>query len=575
MNSPLPTSLSPRRRAEESGGACHYRIHGSAPARWVSGAKGTLLAVAALVIAWQHTFAEMWLRWFPAWTLPDLSLTTRLLEGDSYYTHGPLVLLASLVIAVVIYKVTGVPVERSRGATALGWALLATSLIMHLLSVHARVTFVSGFSLIGVLLGLLLCWGGRPLLRAYLPAVATLVFMVPLPMVWIADLNLALKLRAGWAALWVTNELLRVPAVMDGSYLHLLPEAGGGLKTLVLGNVCGGVRSLISLMWFGSLFVLTSKVKGWWRYSFLVLSIPIALGCNVLRVTALTAVAHHLGLAAVDEAGWFHGFTGVLAFVVAIAMFFVLECVLVRVGRVRGRRRQVGPVTGRARSRPRCTNPAASRLPAVRPSTVVALALAALLSVWWADQTSAQQQGVGTAGAAPAALKLDGRTYRGHDLEVSPAMLAVLETRDCTHRLYRDPQTGQTVELFLVCSPRNRKATHPPEVCLEAAGENIVSKQLHHLDLNGVGPISMCELVAQQGERHRLHLYVYRAGNRYTTDFFAQQFTILWRSLTARDPSSALIRLTVPVSGVELNRARALALDSATRLMPILEERLP
>ena len=107
----------------------------------------------------------------------------------------------------------------------------------------------------------MLLWGGWPLARAYWVPVVLLVFMVPLPMNWIADLNLTLKIQAVRAALWLTTELFGVPAIIDGSYTHLLPDISDHLKTLVIENTCSGLRSLISLIWFASLFIVFCQVR--------------------------------------------------------------------------------------------------------------------------------------------------------------------------------------------------------------------------------------------------------------------------------------------------------------------------
>ena len=216
---------------------------------------GLMITAGLLAIAGSSTFAEMWLRWFPAWHAKGAGLLERFTAGDSYYTHAPLVPVISIVMAVYIYRRVAAPVRRARWSALLGWQMLTVFLLAHLTSVYARVTFVSGFALVGALGGLVLLWGGRPLARAYWVPVALLVFMVPLPMDWIADLNLALKTLAGRAAMWLTVELLGVPAVMDGSYVYLLPDANGTPKVLVIENVCSGLRNLISLIWFASLFV--------------------------------------------------------------------------------------------------------------------------------------------------------------------------------------------------------------------------------------------------------------------------------------------------------------------------------
>ncbi|MDD3663366.1 MAG: hypothetical protein PHT84_05920, partial [Candidatus Pacebacteria bacterium] len=61
-----------------------------------------LLLLLGLVCNFGFNFYEMWLRWFPAWRRKDLGLYDRFIEGESYYTHGPLILLICILMAWLI-----------------------------------------------------------------------------------------------------------------------------------------------------------------------------------------------------------------------------------------------------------------------------------------------------------------------------------------------------------------------------------------------------------------------------------------------------------------------------------------
>jgi hypothetical protein len=86
----------------------------------------------------------------------------RIVGGESYYTHGPLVPLVSLLIAYLLIRRTRMPVRPSRTA---GAVVLGLSLLLHLAACLARAKFVSGFAFIGVLAGLVLFCRARPALR--------------------------------------------------------------------------------------------------------------------------------------------------------------------------------------------------------------------------------------------------------------------------------------------------------------------------------------------------------------------------------------------------------------------------
>ena len=62
------------------------------------------LLAGALIAAFAQNFAEMWIRWFPAWRHTSQGLYDRITGGESYYTHGPLIPFVSLLISVLIVR---------------------------------------------------------------------------------------------------------------------------------------------------------------------------------------------------------------------------------------------------------------------------------------------------------------------------------------------------------------------------------------------------------------------------------------------------------------------------------------
>lgn len=532
-----------------------------------------LAAVLVLIaLAWHKTFAEMWLRWFPAWGGQTVSWLDRFTEGDSYYTHGPLVPLVSLVLAFFVYRRIGAPANRTRWSTVAGWITFVLGLLLHLASVYARVTFVSGFALIAVLAGLVLIWGGRPLLRAYCVPIAMLVFMVPLPMNCISELNFALKTNAGKAGVWLTTEVFAVPAVIDGSYVHLLPDTWGSPKTLVIENVCSGLRSLISLLWFAAIFAAICPLKCLGRLLLLALALPIAVGCNVIRITALSLAAHSYGVQAAGPGSWLHHISGAMVFVMAMALLLGIERAMLLPAKLRKRRGTELSSSPLQDVVPHIT----TDLKHPRPLLLTVLVLTALLSVLWSRPGTAQNVTQLAHQAVPSTFTLENRSFIGRDLELQPRTLIILETNDYLRRRFVEPQSGETVELLIIFSPDNRKGTHPPEVCSQGAGERIVQKHTRSLNITGLGTLTMSEFVSEQDAGpSRYHLYVYKCGQRYTNSFVTQQATIFLNGLMARNSSGALIHLTVPLLGRQVDRARQLALAAADALMPAIDKGLP
>ncbi len=559
-----------------------------------------LLATFVLLgVGWSKTFSDMWMRWFERWHRTELSLIDRLTEGQSYYTHGPLVPLASLLIAFFIYKKVGIPVGRHegevvsagggvkgifgslsthRGAVRLGWWVLGGFLLVHVMSCNAGVMFASGFALIGVLFGLLLIWGGWPLLRAYWLPVALLVFMVPLPEVAISDLNFRLKGIASDAAMGIID-LLQIPALREGSFVYLpgveiTADGDEVRKSLEIENVCSGLRSLISLTFFGAMFAMVCRVKGWWRVVLLLAAMPVAVGCNVVRITGLIIVAHYDSIDAATAGGWFHDLSGLAVFGIALGAMFGLELIILLLSRKLGRdwvdTRLMGYID-------RIKAPPGGRLRIARPVVLVVLLLATGWGAWLAWAGYRTHTGKLAAHCAPAQVVVDGHTYAGEDYSISEQSQDILFTEDFLSRVYY-PESGRygdpdtPFSLLVIYSANNRKGTHPPDVCLEGGGESIISRRNVSVDIDGLGEVRMRELVTQRMFEGRMrwnhYLFVYKMGGSYTPSFFSQQFWIFVNGFIQRDTSGALVRFSAASGETGRDASRELVYSAAQTLMP-------
>lgn len=264
-----------------------------------------VLAAAGGLFYW--TIGRMWVRWN---------------SEHSYYSHGPLIVPIAVVTAWLIIRNRGLPLHSTRGSRAAGMALLLGALLVHLASMYALVTFVSGFMMIPVLAGCVLYLGGWPMLgRLWFP-IAFLAFMVPLPDLTINDINFKLKMFAAEASTAIVNGL-GVPAFLRGAELNLM-----GGKKLTVEDACSGLRSLISLLAFATLFTYACKLRGYKRWLLFSSAVPVAVAANIVRIVVLTLVANHYGVSLAVPGGWVHDVMGFVVFVIAFCFLFLMEEVL-------------------------------------------------------------------------------------------------------------------------------------------------------------------------------------------------------------------------------------------------------
>jgi exosortase len=283
--------------AAGAAGALDARPPASTPA---GVSRATLAAAGAVALALAACYAG---------NLRDLAAAW---EKDPNYSHGYLVIPIAL---LVLWRRRG-PYASPGAARGnpLGWAVLVASLVLRAAAYERGSYWIETFTMVPALGGLALAYGGLGFLRASWPAIAFLVFMMPLPR-FINDF-MALPLQSfaamasarmlGLTGLWVLR---------DGNVILV------GGEPLEVAEACNGLSMLLSLTATIVTTLLLVPLPRW-KQAVLALSIvPIAVLSNVLRITATAWCYHRYGPEigskyAHDIAGWLMMPTA-LAFVLA------------------------------------------------------------------------------------------------------------------------------------------------------------------------------------------------------------------------------------------------------------------
>lgn len=247
------------------------------------------------------TFIWMWGRWF---------------AEESYYSHG--ILMPIVTIFLIMFKKDELKLMKPK-PNKWGLALITLSLAIHLISAWMKVYFTSGFSLILLILGLVLYFLGNAYFGKLVYPILFLVFMVPMPMVFIANLSVKLKLFAAQAATLLVNKI-GMPAMRDGSTIRTAHSY------MMVEGPCSGIRSMISLLALGGLVAYFMKANTIKKWALLCLAIPISVCANIFRITLLTSVSEIYGEK--FAMGWFHDFSGFLLFFVALIGLMAAKKVL-------------------------------------------------------------------------------------------------------------------------------------------------------------------------------------------------------------------------------------------------------
>ncbi len=249
-------------------------------------------AIVLTLVAYIPTFVWMADRWF---------------AKESYYGHGFLIPLISLFIVWqrkdVLKKV------KIAGATSGLWMVIA-GLCINIICASLKVYFISGFSFVFVLYGLILFFFGKEMARNLIFPVFFLLAMIPLPLVVIGNLTVRMKLFAAHISTFILNHI-GFPSILDGSVIRM-PSS-----YIEIAAPCSGLRSLISLLTLGLLFAYMTKGSYVKKGILLVSSAPIALASNICRIIMLSVVNDLYGEKVAF--GFFHDFTGLFVFALAFS----------------------------------------------------------------------------------------------------------------------------------------------------------------------------------------------------------------------------------------------------------------
>ena len=133
--------------------------------------------------------------------------------------------------------------------------------------------------------------------------------MIPIPQIVYARLTLRLQIVASELAEWLIS-IVGIPVIRTGNILELPHE------TLNVVEACSGIRSLLSLSFLSLVYGYFTDKRTWMRWALLVVTIPIAIAANAMRVTVTGLLSQ---VDAMLAEGVYHQVEGYLVFVIALA----------------------------------------------------------------------------------------------------------------------------------------------------------------------------------------------------------------------------------------------------------------
>lgn len=223
------------------------------------------------------------------------------------YSHGPLVPIFAAYLVWVKRK-TLMAIRITPEWT--GIAVIAFALVCLVLGNFGAELFVSRVSLVILLAGLVLAFGGWQFLKELRFVLLVLFLAIPIPTLVLNEVALPLQLLASKSASVLLHSF-SVPEVRLGNVIEL-PKI-----ELEVAEACSGIRSLTSLFTFAVFYGYFLEKTFSRRLVIALASIPIAIAANAVRIFGTGVCVQYWDA---DVAlGFFHEFSGWVMFLVSLA----------------------------------------------------------------------------------------------------------------------------------------------------------------------------------------------------------------------------------------------------------------
>jgi exosortase len=168
--------------------------------------------------------------------------------------------------------------------------------------------FTARLAFVIALFGVILYLGGKAWIQELVLPLTLMLFMIPIPQIIYARLTLGLQMLAsqlgetliGW---------MGIPVIRTGNLLELPSQ------TLNIVDACSGIRSLVSLLFLSQVYGYFAEKKTWVCWVLLVVTVPIAIAANAIRVTT-TGLLSEVNTKLAQ--GAYHEMEGYIVFAVAL-----------------------------------------------------------------------------------------------------------------------------------------------------------------------------------------------------------------------------------------------------------------
>ena len=433
-----------------------------------------------------------------------------------------------------------------------GPALIAIATIGLILGELSAIFVLIQFGFILTIIGLVLSYGGKSLLKvSYLP-IAFLLFAIPLPYFVGAQLSWRLQIISSELGVHILR-LLGNSVYLEGNVIDL------GVYKLQVVEACSGLRYLYPLLSISFLMAYMYKAALWKRILVFLSAIPITIVMNSVRIAMVGILVNHWGNGMAD--GFLHYFEGWIVFMICLLILVAEILLLEKFGQKRSFWQAVDvPVV-------QAVAPLGTEISPSKPLLIsIAIILASLLAV---TVLGGRQEII------PARekfvtfpTKINGWLAKEESLD--KATETFLGVDDYLLADYKEPTKG-SVNFYVAYYASQHKGVspHSPQVCMPGGGWVISSLDRIEIQVANKKDFYVNRTVINKDNHRQVVYYWFEQRGRHIANEYYMKWYLLKDAIQRNRTDGALVRVTTYLRPTE-NEAAA-----DKRIQEFLHDSLP
>lgn len=250
---------------------------------------------------------------------PGLTQMYTVWTEDSNNSHG---LLIPFIVAYLVYEAAKSKkaaldnaIQKQKSGQMIGFGVLTLSVFCFFIAMLTDIAVFKNFFTVSAFQGVVLFVFGWAMCRLFIFPLLFLFFMIPIPTTIYGAVALPMQLFATKVSVFFLR-FTPLPVSAEGNIIRV------GDEMLTVAEACSGLRSLMSFIIISLLFAYLGKIRFSKKAFMVILSVPVAIIGNILRIIALAFIAYLYGARTAVNA--IHDVSGYVMFVIAFGVFLWL-----------------------------------------------------------------------------------------------------------------------------------------------------------------------------------------------------------------------------------------------------------